>query len=64
MGVVLTHALCPDPGRHSVGVIVPDGRRERTDPDGDRFGRGPLPRPAAEPPGGQSSGEDHWDYLW
>lgn len=48
--------LPPDLGRHSVGSVLPDGRRERADPDGHRLWHRPSSGPSAKSPGGQSSG--------
>lgn len=46
----------PDPGRHSLGVVLSDRRRKRTNTNGHRLWHRPASGTAAQPPGGQSSG--------
>ena len=48
--------LPPDLGRHGVGSVLPDGCRERADPNGHRLRHRPSSGTSAQPPGGQSSG--------
>lgn len=53
----LCACLRSDPGRHSVGSVISDRWGQRADPDGHRLWSRPSPRAAAQPQGGQSSGE-------
>lgn len=48
--------LFPDLGRHSVGSVLSDRRRERADPNGHRLWHRPSSGTSAQSPGGQSSG--------
>ena len=55
--VTVSHSclLLPDLGRHRVGAELPDRRRQRADPDGDRLRRGVQAGAAAVPPGGEGA---------
>lgn len=56
--MLLTELLLPaDFGGHSLGSLLPDGRWQRADPDGDRLRDRPAPGASPQPPGGQSPGQ-------